>query len=174
MQIPSQIMDFRVYNGDDWLIGTGEEITLPTITNIAASIDLPGGKIDMPSMRTENMEIEIPFMAISEEAGKTMSLTKTNTLIIRASKQKSNSASHDFIYGGIKVTTKGYFKEFSLGTLKRSDKMDSKIKQTITYIKIEAAETPTSEFETLLEIDKLNGVYKINGEDMRAGIDKFL
>ncbi|MDO5397472.1 MAG: phage major tail tube protein [bacterium] len=174
MYIPSQIMDFRLYNADERLIGTGEEVKMPTITNIAASLDLPGGKIDIPSMRTENMEMDVPFMVFDKEAGGTMSLTKTNTLIIRASKQKVNSSSHNFIHGGIKVTTKGYFKECELGTLKRSDKMDSNIKQTIAYIKIEVAETPTSGYETVLEIDKLNGVYKINGEDMREGIDQFL
>ncbi len=168
-KIPSQVMDFSVYNGNDRVVGAGTEITLPKITSKTYTADLPAGEIDLPSMRTENLELEIPFNVFDKEAGNMISMTKVTTVILRGCLQASNSDTHDFDYSGVKVTAKGFAKEVELGTLKRSDKMDSKITMTLTYIKVEDGSG-----SIFMEIDKLNGTYIINGEDVRAGIDKYL
>ncbi|MGN0108148.1 MAG: phage major tail tube protein [Hominilimicola sp.] len=168
-KIPSQVMDFSVYNGVNRIVGAGAEITLPTITSKTYTADLPAGELDLPSMRTENMELEIPFTVFDKEAGAMISLSKVTTVIIRGCLQASNTGTHDFDYSGVKVTAKGFAKEVALGTLKRSDKMDSKITMTLTYIKVEDGDG-----NIFMEIDKLNGTYIINGEDVRAGIDKYL
>ncbi len=168
-KIPAQIVDFRLYNGADKIIGAGAELPLPTVKSKTYTADLPAGDIDLPGMRTENLESEINFNIFDKEAAKTISLTKTTTLIARGSAQKVNTGTHDFEYGGIKVTMKGFANEITLGTLKRSDKMDSKIKMTLTYIKVEDGDG-----NVFFEIDKLNGTYIVNGEDARAGIDKYL
>ena len=168
-KIPSQIVDFTVYNGNKKLLGHGSEVTLPTITSLTAEVDLPAGTIDMPGMRTENMELEVPFTLFDKEAASVVSLTDVSTVVLRGSAQKVNTDTHDFEYTGVKVTAKGFAKEISLGTLKRSDKMDSKIPMSLTYIKVE-----DSNGNTFIEIDKLNGTFEINGEDVRRGIDRFL
>lgn len=168
-KIPSQVMDYKVYNGNNALIGTGEEIKLPTVGFKAAEVDLPGGSAELPSMRTDNLEMEVPFRLLDEEAASVISLKNTTTLHIRGAMQKVDSSSHDFNYNGLVVTVKGFAKEIDLGTLKRSDKMDSKVKLNLTYIKV--ADYDGTEF---IEIDKLNGTLKINGEDARDGIDKYL
>lgn len=167
--IPTQVMDFRLYNETKHLIGAGAEITLPTVTSKTYTADIAAGELDLPSMRTENLVMEIPFNVFDKEAASLISLTKTTTVIIRGSLQKTNTTSHDFNYSGIKVTAKGFAKEVALGTLKRSDKMDSKITMTLTYIKVEDGDG-----NVFMEIDKLNGTYIINGVDVRAGIDKYL
>lgn len=167
--IPSQVMDFSVYNSTNRLVGAGAEITLPTITSKTYTADLPAGEIDLPSMRTENLELEIPFNVFDKEAGGMISLSKVTTVIIRGCLQASNTNTHDFDYSGVKVTAKGFAKEVSLGTLKRSDKMDSKITMTLTYIKVEDGDG-----NIFMEIDKLNGTYIINGEDVRSEIEKYL
>lgn len=168
-KIPSQVMDFSVYNSTNRLVGAGAEITLPTITSKTYTADLPAGEIDLPSMRTENLELEIPFNVFDKEAGGMISLSKVTTVIIRGCLQASNTNTHDFDYSGVKVTAKGFAKEVSLGTLKRSDKMDSKITMTLTYIKVEDGDG-----NIFMEIDKLNGTYIINGEDVRSEIEKYL
>lgn len=98
-----------------------------------------------------------------------VSLTGVTTVIIRGCLQASNTSTHNFDYSGVKVTAKGFAKEVALGTLKRSDKMDSKITMTLTYIKVEDGDG-----NIFMEIDKLNGTYIINGENVRAGIEKYL
>lgn len=168
-KIPSQVVDFSLYNGNDKLIGHGAELTLPTITSKTFTAELAAGDIDVPGMRTENMEMEIPFNLFDKEAANTISLTKVTTIVARGSAQKVNTSTHNFEYAGVKVTAKGFAKEVALGNLKRSDKMDSKIKLTLTYIKVEDGDG-----NTFIEIDKLNGTYIVNDEDVRAGIDKYL
>lgn len=168
-KIPAQIVDFSLYNGNERLIGHGSEITLPTVTSKTATAELAAGDIDLPGMRTENMEMEIPFNVFDSEAAGVISLTNVSTVVIRGAAQRVNTASHDFVYSGLKVTAKGFAKEIELGTLKRSDKMDSNITMTLTYIKVE-----DDKGNVFMEIDKLNGTFIINGEDVRDGISKFL
>ena len=56
--IPSQILDYRVYNNTTasgkgtQLVGVGDEVKLPTLASLTAEVDLPGGKVDVPGMRT--------------------------------------------------------------------------------------------------------------------------
>lgn len=169
-KIPSQIIDFTLYNGNDKLIGTGSELALPNIVSKTYTADLPSGDVDLPGMRTENMELEVPFNIFDKEAASIISFTRVTTIIARGAAQKTNKTTHDFAYDGIKVTAKGFAKEIELGTLARSEKMDSKIKMTLTYIKVEDQKTG----EVFIEIDKFNGTYIINGEDVRAGIMQYL
>lgn len=168
-KIPAQIVDFSLYNGNERLIGHGSEITLPTVTSKTATAELAAGDIDLPGMRTENMEMEIPFNVFDSEAASVISLTNVSTVVIRGAAQRVNTSSHDFVYSGLKVTAKGFAKEIELGTLKRSDKMDSNITMTLTYIKVE-----DDKGNVFIEIDKLNGTFIINGKDVRDGISKFL
>lgn len=168
-KIPSQIVDFSLYNLNDRLMGHGDEITLPDVESLTSEVDLAAGKVDVPGMRTENMEMEIPFNLFDKEAASVVSLNKVTTVILRGSAQKIETTSHDFSYGGVKVTAKGFSKKIALGKLKRSDKMDSKITMTLTYIKVE-----DENGFVFLEHDKLNGTLIINGEDVRAGISQFL
>ena len=50
------------------------------------------------------------------------------------------------------------------GTVKKGDAMDAETKLELTYYMIEVGG------EQVVEVDKLNGVYKVNGSDMLAGI----
>ncbi len=169
MLIPTQIVDFSIYNGKDKLLGTGSEVKLPTITSKTYTADLAAGEIDVPGMRTENMELEVPFNVFDDEAADTISLSKVTKIVIRGCSQKLSTSSHDFKYNGLKVTAQGFCKELDLGTLKRSDGMDSKIKLTLTYIKVE-----NEKGVKYIEIDKLNGTYIVNGVNQRKGMSKYL
>ena len=166
--IPTQIIDFNIYNAPNKLIGAGDEVTLPKIVSKTYTAALAGGDSDLPGLTTENMEMEVPFNVFDKEAASTMSISKVNTLIIRSCQQKADTKTHNLSYDGLKLTIRGFTKEVDLGTLKRSDKMDSKITMTLTYIKIEDSST------VFLEIDKFNGTFIVNGKDVREGINKYL
>lgn len=167
--IKGQVTDFSLYNGSNRLIGHGSEITLPTIAFIKYAAELAAGNMDLPGMRTENIEVEVPFNVFDREAGSIISLSKTTTLIARGALQGVDTGSHNFDYSGVKVTMKGFASEVNLGTLKRSDKMDSNVKLTLSYIKIE-----DSNGNVYIEIDKLNGTLIINGEDVRRPMQQYL
>ena len=65
------IHDYNIYNGDNELIGDGEEITLPDLspvsTDLAGSGMLGSVKIPVPGMY-ESLVVDIPFRMISEKA----------------------------------------------------------------------------------------------------------
>ena len=54
------------------------------------------------------------------------------------------------------------FKGFSAGSVKAGSPTNSSVKLELTYYLIEA------DGKKLIELDKLNGRYKINGKDMLA------
>lgn len=172
--LPTQILDFTIYkettDAGNKIIGAGQELTLPEIVNKTYTYETSGGDIDLPSMRTENMEQEIPYYMLDTDAMSILKLTGVGTIIIRGSYQKLNGATHELSQGGIKVTEKGFFKSANFGKLKSAESMDAKIKLTLTYLKVEDQDITTP----LLELDKLNSVYKINGVDMLEGMNKYL
>ena len=98
--IPTQIIDFNIYNAPNKLIGAGDEVTLPKIVSKTYTAALAGGDIDLPGLTTENMEMEVPFNVFDKEAASTMSISKVNTLIIRSCQQKADTKTHNLSYDG--------------------------------------------------------------------------
>ncbi len=172
--LPTQILDFTIYHDSteakNKIIGAGKELTLPEIVNKTYTYEAPNGDVDLPSMRTENLEQEIPYYMLDADAMSILKLTGVGTLIIRGSYQKLNCESHELSQGGLKITEKGFFKSAGFGKLKAAESMDAKITLTLTYLKIEDQDNSTP----LLEIDKLNSTYKVNGVDLLADMNKYL
>lgn len=167
-KLPTQLIDFSVYNQNSRIIGAGDEITLPDIAFKCYTASLAAGDMDFPSLQTENMEFEIPFNVFDDEAASVISVNKVTSLTLRECLQSADTETHDLKYSGLKVSVRGFAKEVNLGTIKRADKMDSKIKLSLSYIKVEG------DGKTYLELDKFNGTYIVNGVDIRAGIEKYL
>jgi len=63
-------------------------------------------------------------------------------------------------YSQFSVAVRGLVKAFSPGSAKAGAKMESKVTLSLSYYKIVIDGT------TMLEIDKLNGVYIVNGKDV--------
>ncbi len=57
-------------------------------------------------------------------------------------------------------------KKFNPGKVEKGEGMEAKVTLELTYLMIEV------DGQQLLEVDKLNGVYKVNGVDMLAGISE--
>lgn len=171
-QIPQQIVDYNVYVGStassNKLLGTGEEITLPSIVTKTFSALLAAGDFEAPTLMTENMEFEIPFNVIDSEGTQLVSVSKVTKLILRGAAQHINTSDHDFDYKQVKLEIKGFCKEVNLGKLKRGDKMDSSIKMNLSYIKF------TLDNKVMLEIDKFTGTFIMDGKDVRKPIEKYI
>ena len=67
----------------------------------------------------------------------------------------------DFLekYNGVEL-----FKEFTPGKIKAGEGMEAKVKLELTYLMIE------NDGEEIIAIDKLNGIYRVQGEDMLADV----
>ena len=88
--IPSKINNYNVYNVADRLIGVGDEVPLPDFEALADTISGAGilGELDDPTVgHFSNMEMEIPFRVIDQEAADMMDMTKAVQLTLRAAQQ---------------------------------------------------------------------------------------
>lgn len=86
-------------------------------------------------------------------------ITQTGQITYRGSMQVLNTATQTNDFESIVVTTKGKVKAFDLGSLKKGGKGEPKVTREVTYCKITIAGS------TVLELDKYNMIWKLNGVD---------
>uniref|UniRef100_A0AAU8B6H4 Tail tube protein n=1 Tax=Dulem virus 34 TaxID=3145752 RepID=A0AAU8B6H4_9CAUD len=164
--IPTKINRYNVYNTGNRLLGVGDEMTLPDFEPSSETVTGAGilGEIDDPTIGYfGNQEIEIPFRLLDKEAMDMMNMTKAVQLEIRGAQQTTNSEG-DIEFRAMRVVVRGRGGKLTTGKVKAGSTMDTKVTLTVLYILIEL------EGSTVLELDKLNEVYKVNGVDVLAAI----
>lgn len=164
--IPTKINRYNVYNSGNRLLGMGDELTLPDFEASTETVSGAGilGEIDDPTPGYfTNQEIEIPFRILDKEATDMLDITKAVQLEIRGAEQTTNSEG-DIEFLGVRVVVRGRCKKFAPGKMKAGNPMDTSITLSILYILIEL------EGEPVLELDKMNEVFKINGNDILAKV----
>lgn len=164
--IPTKINRYNVYNSGNRLLGMGDELTLPDFEPSSETVSGAGilGEIDDPTPGYfANQEIEIPFRILDKEATDMLDITKAVQLEIRGAEQTTNSEG-DIEFRGVRVVIRGRCKKFAPGKMKAGNPMDTSITLSILYILIEL------EGEPVLELDKMNEVFKINGNDILAKV----
>ena len=164
--IPTKINRYNVYSRGNRLLGTGDELTLPSFEASTETVSGAGilGEIDDPTVGYfGNQEMEIPFRILDNEATDMLDMTKAVQLEIRGAAQTTNSEG-DIEYQGVRVVVRGRSNKFTPGKLKAGNPMDTSITLSILYILIEL------DGVSVLELDKLNEVFKINGNDILAKI----
>lgn len=164
--IPTKINRYNVYNKGNRLLGVGEEMALPDFEPSSETVTGAGilGEIDDPTVGYfGNQEMEIPFRILDDEATDMLDMTKAVQLEIRGAAQTTNSEG-DIEYQGVRVVVRGRSNKFTPGKLKAGNPMDTSITLSILYILIEL------DGASVLELDKLNEVFKINGNDILAKV----
>ena len=122
------------------------------------------GEIDSPTIgQFESMEQTINFNTLYSSAMDMLSPLKTVELTIRAAQQVYDKEG-GYTFKGLRVVERGRVKNFKPGKVKKSETMDASITIELTYILIEV------DGSVMLEVDKLNGVYKTNDTDMLAEV----
>ena len=86
-------------------------------------------------------------------------ITHTGMVVLRGSMQMTDTATQENQNQGIVVTVKGKVKSFDLGTMKKGGKGEPKVVREIVYFKL------TINGKNVLELDKYNMVWKLNGVD---------
>lgn len=164
--IPTKINRYNVYNSGNRLLGMGDELTLPDFEASTETVSGAGilGEIDDPTPGYfTNQEIEIPFRILDKEATDMLDITKAVQLEIRGAEQTTKSEG-DIEFRGVRVVVRGRSNKFTPGKMKAGNPMDTSITLSILYILIEL------EGEPVLELDKMNEVFKINGNDILAKV----
>ena len=164
--IPEKINDANIYLAGDKMIGTTAELELPEVKMKTSTVEGMGisGEIDSPTIgQFESMEQTINFNTLYSSAMDMLSPLKTVELTIRAAQQVYDKEG-GYTFKGLRVVERGRVKNFKPGKVKKSETMDASITIELTYILIEV------DGSVMLEIDKLNGVYRTNDTDMLAEV----
>jgi len=159
--IPEKVVNYNVYDETDKLIGLSSEVSLPNLEAMTETISGAGiaGEYESPTPgHFGSISIEIPFRVIYDTSFKLM--TKGRTLVLRASQQSYDVAGGSVEFRPLKITLKTIPKGIDLGTIAPGKTTETKNTFEIVYIKIEENR------KTLLELDKLNFVYIVNGVDI--------
>lgn len=159
-KIPTVLNNFNVYGAGHKYVGVSSEVTLPSFEYLTETIDGAGisGEIEEAIEGSfGSMETETSFQNIGRELFDF--ITQAGMITYRGSMQVLNTATQTNDYEGIVVITKGKVKSFELGSLKKGGKGEPKVVREITYCKITIGSV------TVLEMDKFNMIWKLNGVD---------
>lgn len=160
MIIPTLLNNFNTYGGGHKFLGVASEVTLPNFEFLTETIDGAGigGEIEEAVEGSfGSLEVETVFQNIGTEMFDF--ITHTGIITYRGSMQTTNTASHTTDSQGIVVTVKGKVKSFDLGTLKKGAKGEPKVVREVAYCKMTIGGRP------VLELDKYNLIWKLNGVD---------
>lgn len=166
--IPEKINDFNTYLDGNKMIGVAASVTLPEVKMKTSTVSGAGinGEIDSPTIgQFESMEQEIDFNVLYSSAMDMLSPISVVNLTLRAAQQVYDKTG-GYAFKGLRVVEMGRVKTFNPGKVEKGEGMEAKVTLELTYLLVENDGSP------LLEVDKLNGVYKVNGVDMLAGISE--
>ena len=165
--IPEVIHDFNIYNTGSKIIGLTGEVSLPDFEAMTETISGAGilGEIETTiAGRYGSMEQEIPFRCIDDDYFKLIDPTTPAELTLRGAIQYNRRTDGATDYMGMRVVFRGRCKKISIGTVKQGGPMDSSVTMELTYILVEMDGKPK------IELDKVNGQFKVNGVDLLAKV----
>lgn len=164
--IPEILNDFNVYKDGNVLIGTTAEVAIPNFEAMTETISGAGilGEYEVANPgHFGAMEIEVPFRILYGDIFQLLDPTQPINLTLRGSLQITEGNGTK-AFKGMRVILLGTSKQMTGGTVSAGKPMDASVTLSITYIKIEI------DGSDQVELDKVNGTYKVNGVDVLSKI----
>lgn len=161
--VPEIINNFNAYKNGNVLVGVSGPITLPNFDAITQEISGAGilGTYETSIVGMYGSIIqEIPFRILDTDIFSLMNPNEPVDLTLRASEQSTVKATGAIDYKGMRVVERGRFKNFAAGKLELGKQMDANLTLELLYIMIEIGG------KVMLEYDKLNSVFVVNGVDL--------
>lgn len=161
-----QTVAYRIYyKGTDYL-GTAT-IELPQIQQMNETLSGAGiaGEIENPTIGiTQAMSVKLTFTSVTPEFSKILNWTDTALWECYVSEQVSDDATSVRASVPYQINFLGRAKSASLGTLEQGKKHGNEVEMEVTRL-----EVLLEDAEKIL-IDKLNFIYRIDGEDLLAPV----
>jgi P2 family phage contractile tail tube protein len=166
--IPEKINEYNAYLDGTKMIGVASSSTLPEVNMQTSTVSGMGvnGEIDSPTLgQFESMEQEIQFNTLYSSAVDMLNPLNAVNLTFRAAQQVyDKSTGGGYAFKSLRIVEMGRVKKFNPGKIEKNNSMEATITLELTYILVEVDDTE------ILCIDKLNQVYRVNGEDMLADV----
>lgn len=168
--IPERVVNYNVYDDTDKLVGISGEITLPNFEAMTETISGAGIAGEYESAlpgHFASQTIEIVFRVLME---KSFSLFKNSgkNLVLRAAQQSYDIAAGKAQHRPLKITIRYQAKSLNLGKLAVGGMTESANVLEVLYIKIE------ENGKVMLEYDKLNFVFIVDGTDLLGEIRRMI
>lgn len=161
MGMPRKLKHFNVfYNGENF-IGQATEITLPKLARKTEGYRGAGMSGEVKAdLGMEPLEIEHSYGGLMTEIYRDFGIAKIDGVMLRfaGSYQRDDTDAVD----AVEIVVRGRHEEIDPGNAKAGDDTEFKVKSALSYYKL------TVNGEDLVEIDLVNMVEKIGGEDRLA------
>jgi len=162
--IPEVINNFNVYDGDgDILVGVTAEMSMAELASKVATVTGAGvaGSYDVPVLgHFDSITQEIPFRLLYKPVFEFANPMKVVGLNVRGAIQVTDKSTRLSDFAGFRYVVRGRNKSMTPGNLKPGETMEAKISIECTYVLYEI------DGVKLIELDKLNNIYRINGVDL--------
>lgn len=168
--LPEKVVDYNVYSDTQKLLGISGEVALPNLEAMSETVSGAGilGEFDSPNIgHFGAMTIELTFKTLFDTS---FNLAKNDgkPIILRAAQMGRDLTGGKIQERGLKITIKGPSKGVNLGKLAKGAATETVNTIEVLYLKVE------ENGKVLLELDKLNYIYILNGVDMLANIKKYI
>lgn len=167
--IPERLVGYNLYDTtekNEKLVGAQAEAELPSFEAITSQLSGAGilGEIENPNPgHFGSMTLPITFRTVSQESTKLFA-PGSKSVTLRADQSSYDVAGGKILHRPLKVVVVGRAKSFETGKAKAGDPTDTKVTLEIIYIKIEL------DGFTLIELDKFNYIFVVNGVDYLADV----
>lgn len=165
MNVPEKLINFRVYQDSNDLIGVAD-VELPSLENMTETIKGAGiaGEIDSPVLgHFSSMETVLNWRTILKNNITLLAQTGV-TLDLRGAQQIWDSSAGSYTVMPVKCVIQGTPKSTELGKFDVGAATDTSNTIETTYIKL------TIDGTDVLEIDKYNFIATINGTDYLSDV----
>lgn len=164
--IPELINAYNVYLVGQ-LLGVSGEVELPELKSMTDTVEAAGvlGEIEAPATgHFESTKIKIPFAILHEDVYKLIDTTKAMELTLRGSEQFQDRKTGNTTDVPVKIAIRGKATTATNGKLVKGKKGEPAIELEAFYYKV------TLNGDEVLELDKLNFVYSVNGKDLLSRV----
>lgn len=175
--VPEKIRNYNVYVGptaSQRLAGVANEIKMPEFPYSTEEIAGAGllGSYESPNVgHTDSSTLTIPVRLIMEE-NLSLAVGDMANITLRAGTQHTDTANRQIVEQGLVINVQGPVKQINFGTVAVGTPMNAEITVEILYFK--ASRDNEGSLFTLLELDKLNFVYIVNGVDKLAKLRRYI
>ncbi|MGL6112681.1 MAG: phage major tail tube protein [Rubrivivax sp.] len=161
MALPRKLKNMNVfYNGENF-IGQAAEVTLPKLARKMEAWRGGGmtGEVKI-DMGMEALELEATYGGLMAEMYRDFGIAKIDGVMLRfaGAYQRDDTDAVD----AVEIVMRGRHEEIDPGNAKAGDDTSFKVKSALSYYKLSINN------ETLVEIDLINMIERVNGEDRLA------
>lgn len=163
--IPTLLTDAKIYSEGKGLLGTAN-VEMPELKFLTDELSGLGiaGKMDIPvAGHFDSLTLKISWYTIEETAVAILQ-SRGHQFEIFASVQLYDAGTGTYEHRPLKVVTKTLTKAMKLGKFEPSKKMEGETEHEVTYLKM------WHDGNEVLEIDKFNYIFRINGQDDLAKV----